>query len=324
MKFKHTLNVFSDNFFSTYKLLLYRIIVRVISFCLIAAVVYPLLLRITDTTQVRTFSEAFAKFTAAFSALDFPAIHDAWLEIGAAFYSLGELFTTKLGEIIGGLSVFVAVYFIQRFFMGLGNYTLGAMLNDKMALHANSPFFGTFIKNLGKAGLYNLIYVPLSIAYDALCVAALWALLFKAFAFLPLLMQIFLFTVVIILLTSIKMTFTCDWLPSLIYGKKNNREAIKYCINYGKDSRKNFLNTLSCFVLLVLCVLAFNVAGLILTFGAGLLITVPASYLILIAFEFVNYCDNNDVKYFTDKNTIVKPEKESVMTREQFFKGEND
>ncbi|MGN0813924.1 MAG: hypothetical protein ACI4MH_01675 [Candidatus Coproplasma sp.] len=324
MKFKHTFHVFVDNFSSTYKLLLYRIIVGLISFCLMAAVVYPLLQRIMDTTQFQAMNDSVAHFIAGLTALDFSEIQAAWQEMAAAFGQLGELFINKLGEIIGGVAVIVIVYFVQRFFYGLGNYTIGAMINDKMALHARSPFIGTLIKNLGKASLYNLIYVPVSILYDALCVAALWALLFMGFGFLPLLVQIFLFVTIIIILTAIKMTFTCDWLPSLVYGKSNNRQAIAYCFNYSKSGGKNFVDTLSNFIVLVLCVLAFNVAGLLLTFGAGMLITIPASYIILISFEFVNYCDNNDLKYFTDKNTIVKPEKETVQTREQFFRGQDD
>lgn len=324
MKFKHTFHVFVDNFSSTYKLLLYRAIVELISFCLMAAVVYPILQRIMDTTQFQATSDALGHFITAFSALDFAEIQVAWQELNSSIMALGELFITKIGEIIGGVALIVVVYFIKRFFLGFGNYTLGAMINDKMALHANSPFFGTLIKNLGKASIYNLIYVPLAILYDALCVIALYALFFLGFGFLPILLRVFLFTTVIIVLVAIKMTFTCDWLPALIHGKKTNRQTLKYCFNYGKTSNKNFLSAFSNLIVLVLCVLALNVAALLLTFGAGLLITVPASYLILISFEFVNYCDNNEIKYFIDNNTVVKPEKEIIITREQFFKGEND
>ena len=66
------------------------------------------------------------------------------------------------------------------------------------------------------------------------------------------------------------------------------------------------------------------VLAVLLTLGAGLFLTLPSSYLIVICFEFVNYCDNNDVKYFMDKNTIVKPEREPKMTRERFFKGDDE
>ena len=70
--------------------------------------------------------------------------------------------------------------------------------------------------------------------------------------------------------------------------------------------------------------MGLNVAALLCTLGVGLLITVPASFLILISFEFVNYYDREEIKYFIDKNTIVKPAKERALTREEFFRGEDD
>ena len=71
-----------------------------------------------------------------------------------------------------------------------------------------------------------------------------------------------------------------------------------------------------------LWVFLFSAAAVFLTFGAGLLITIPASYLILICMEFVNYCDGNEIKYFIDKHTIIKPDQEKETSREQFLKGE--
>ncbi len=81
---------------------------------------------------------------------------------------------------------------------------------------------------------------------------------------------------------------------------------------------------LSNFIVIILIILGLNVAALLCTLGVGLLITIPASYLILICFQLVNYYDREQIKYFVDKNTIIKPEKERAVTREEFFRGEED
>ena len=75
-------------------------------------------------------------------------------------------------------------------------------------------------------------------------------------------------------------------------------------------------------MLLVLIIFALNVFSFIFTLGVGALITIPASYVILNCFQLVNYYDREELKYFIDKNTIIKPEKEEIITREEFFKGE--
>lgn len=320
MKFKHTFHVFVDNFNCTYKLLLYRIIVSAISLCLYTAVLFSFLPLIMDTSEITALNYAVANFLEAFTKLDFSALQQTWGDVTQAFEQIIETLTTRVGPITGGVTVLIAIYLIEHFFLGLGNYTLGSLINDKMAMRASSPFFGTLIKNLGKASLYNAIYVPLSFAYDALCIAAMGSLFFLAFEALHMLVQIFLFVTVFVFLTAIKMTLTTDWLPALVYGKKNNREAMRYSLaRKGKPT----LNVLSNYVVLVLIIFALNFAAIVFTLGAGFLITMPASYVLLIAFEFVNYCDNNNVKYFIDKNTIVKPDKEHTLTREEFFKGEN-
>lgn len=308
-----------DNFNSTYKLLLYRVIVTAITLCLYTAVIFSFLQIIMDTTQIEAMSEAIGSFTRNFVELNYEGMQSAWLEAREALNQIINMLTTRLGEIIGGVIVILVVYLIEHFFLGLGNYTLGAMINDKMAMHANSPFFGTLVKNLGKAALYNVIYVPLSFAFDVICILIMWALFFLAFTFLPLLVQIFLFVTMYVLLTALKMTFTTDWLPSLIYGKKNNREAMAYSFT---RKGKNSLGIFSNLLILILIIFAINSAALAFTIGAGFLITLPASYVLLVSFEFVNYCDHNNIKYFIDKNTVVKPEKEHALTREEFFRGE--
>ena len=324
MKFKHSFNVFIDNFAVTYKVLLYRLVILLLCACLYTAVIFPFMSRISDTTQVAALSEAFAEFGRAFANLEFETMQSSWSSIRSAFAELFEMLGNMVGSVVLTVVIVVLVYLVQRFLLGLGNYTAGAMINDKMAMRADSPFIGTLIKNLAKAALYNVIYVPVSAAYDLAIFALTGSIFYGLFnAGTPLLLLIIFFSTAVAFLFTIKMTFTSDWLPALVYGKANNRGAIAYSFNY-KAQGKSFSNVLANYVILVLTVYALNTAALFLTFGAGLFITLPASYVILICFEFVNYCDNNEIKYFMDKNTVVKPDREPVMTKERFFKGDNN
>ncbi len=324
MTFTHTFNVFVDNFVVTYKLLFYRVIVLLISLCLYTAVIFPFISRISDTTQVVELSDAFKSFGSAFVNLDFAAMQAEWNAIREAFTNLLELLGSMVGSVVLTVVILLIVFLVQKFFLGLGNYTAGCLVNDRMAMHANTSFIGALIKNLGKSALYNAIYVPLSTLYDIIIFAVMilvtWGLMKIG---TPILLLILLFATVIAFLYVIKMTYTSDWLPAIVNGKTTNRAAIAYSFNY-RAKGKNFADVLSNYVVLVLMVFAFNVAAVLLTLGAGLFLTLPSSYLIVICFEFVNYCDNNDVKYFMDKNTIVKPEREPKMTRERFFKGDDE
>ncbi len=323
MKFKHSLNVLIDNFNLTYKVLLYRLIILLFCACLYTAVIVPFILDISSTDAFANLSAAIAEFGSAFANLDFDKMQDEWVIIREDVRAMLEALGSMQGTVVLTAVIILVVYIVQRFLLGLGNFTAGAIINDKMAMRANSPFIGTLIKNLGKASLYNVIYVPISTVYDIVVFSAAAALAVGLNnANTPILLIIFIFSVLVVFLHIIKMTFTSDWLPSLVYGKMTNRGAISYSFDY-TAGEKHFGSVLSNYVVLVLIIFAANVAAVLLTFGAGLLITLPASYVFLICFEFVNYCDNNEIKYFADKNTVIKPEREPVMTREKFFKGED-
>ncbi len=81
---------------------------------------------------------------------------------------------------------------------------------------------------------------------------------------------------------------------------------------------------MSNFIVIILIIFGVNVAAFFFTFGVGLLITIPASYVIIITFELVNYYDREEIKYFIDKDNIIKPKKENIISREKFFTGEDD
>lgn len=84
------------------------------------------------------------------------------------------------------------------------------------------------------------------------------------------------------------------------------------------------MNIYSNFLMLILFIFGLNMAALICTVGAGLLITVPASYVLLLCFEFVAYYDREEIKYFIGVNTVVNAHTESNLTREEFFRGEGE
>ena len=322
MKFKHTFHVFVDNFSVTYKLLLYRFVVALIASLITSLIVYEFVIQFINSQSFTTLWNGVQEFAADLLAGETEQLGTISDKIKAAFDELIILANTKLPELFVSLLLILLVQIVSKWFGGLGNYAAAAVINDKMTLHADLPFLSTLIKNLKEAAIYNAIYAPLSVLYDT---AISVGMLFLSFALvnsgLPVILGIFLFALVLIAAITVKMTFTTDWLPAIIRGKKKQGEAFKY--TFSRKGKSTF-NVLSNFVVLVLIILALNVAALFFTLGVGLILSVPASYVILITFEFVNYYDREEIKYFIDRDNIIKPKKETVLSREQFFSGEEE
>ena len=320
MKFKHTFHVFIDNFSVTYKLLLYRITVDIIVMFIGALALSPLVN--TFLPEVSNVIDSAMKYLLRLLSGEVGDLREFSQKVFDAFNDLVSLFATKRTHIALVAVLFGVLYIISNWFKQLGNFAAASVMNDKMALHAQSPFLATLIKNLKRASVFSLIYVPMSTLYDFTLAFVFFNLFFRILpGSLLFFVNIFLFLVCIIFAISFKMTIFSDWLPALIRGKMKQGEAIKYAF-----SRKNkgTFNVLSNFVVMCILIFGINAFALICTLGVGMIITIPSSFLIIIGFELVNYYDRNEMKYFIDKNTIIKPEKEQTVSRQEFLRGDTD
>lgn len=312
MKFKYSFHVFVDNFSAAYKQLLYKLIVWIVAAGLFYVILNPVMVKLTESGFWDRTKEF---FTTIFSG---GKVGDATQTLtdasGRIFSSIGSA-----ADVATVACLLLLVYVIEQWFLALGNYATASLINDKMALRANSSLILTLVRHLKDAAVYAAIYVPLSLLYNAIAGTAIFFFVFYGMFFIPIYIQIFLFALIFVFAIVVKMTFTSDWLPALIAGKKKHGEAFRY--TFARRGKKT-ANVMSNFAVIVLIIFAINVGAVLLTFGAGLLLTIPGSYVLLISFEFVNYYDREEMKFFIDKNTIIKPEKEYTPSREEFFRGE--
>lgn len=322
MEFKHAFHVFVDNFSTTYKLLLYRLIVLAITIGLSCAVLIPSVHCIADTAQYSTMRNSFSTLWSDIIALNFDNIRDSADAARNALSSFKGMLSDKSWLVATVVICMCVVILVDRFLVGVGNYVMGALVHDKMVMHTNSPFTFTLFKNIRQAALYSVIYAPITFVYDAICLVIMWAIVSVGLKVLPIaLVKIFLVGIIFLLFSAVKFTFTTDWLPALIHAKMKHGKAVAFTFSRkGKRTAAVFSTSL----VLKLTIFALNVAAGLFTFGAGLLLTLPASTLILSSFSFVNYFDANELKYFVDAYTVIGPKREIPVSREEFFKGDTD
>ena len=313
MKFKHSFHVFVDNFSAAYKQLIYRLIIWAVAAGLFYVILNPVMTKLTESG----FWEDAKNFLVG--VIYGESMGDATEMLTSGYNRILESIGRSSGEVATLISLIIIVYVVKEWFDALGNYATASLINDKMALRANSSLVLTLVRNLKNAAIYSAIYVPLSLLYNAIVGTAVFLFVFYGMFFIPFYIQVFLFVLIFVVAIVVKMTFTADWLPALIAGKKKHRQAFKY--TFARRGKKT-ANVMSNFAVLVLLIFAINVGAVLLTFGVGALLTIPGSYILLISFEFVNYYDREELKFFIDKNTIIKPEKEYTPSREEFFKGE--
>ena len=194
-----------------------------------------------------------------------------------------------------GVAIF---YLLKRVADTLCNFTVGCMLNDKMSTYAETSFAGAFVKNLGRAWQYSLVYVPLMFIYNVAMIALCYFLFFyllQLLSFQPLLLSLFLTVTFIVAAEALKMTLTGLWLPSMTAGGERLGKAMRL---KGTISPLQFKKIFSAYVVCVYLIILVNVAGALATIGSILLLTIPASYFLLICVQYVNYYTVTGRKYF--------------------------
>ena len=300
MRFANSIRLLMENFKHAFKLLLYRVIMMLIVVALCSAFVLPEIVEILEADVTKEFISNFKNIFVSLVEHDTTSpshyVEMVFGENGNLKQLFDFLITMKLELILVCIGC-VVVYLLKRFVDTLVYFTIGSMVNDKMATYTDTPFFTAFVANLGKASAYAALYVPIVFVFDAVTLS----LCFILMRFMPLLTALFLGMTMIAVLQSVKLTFTSQWMPAITADGKSLREAMQAT----KGREKQVKKTLCLYVVMVYLIIIFNMMAGVFTFGSALLLTIPTSYLLLICEQYVNYYTMKGKKYFITYDSIA-------------------
>lgn len=301
MRFRNSFRLMIENFGSVFKMFLCKLIVTVIFTALTAALLVPRLVEITGSTQWIDFVSSIKLFFKAVAGGDVGFLSTFQAEFtGAdgAVENLLHLLKDMLPSLVFSLLGIVFFYFLKRIADTIGHYAIGDMLDDKMTSFAETAFSSALVRNLGGAFVYSLVYVPLMLLYDVLTLAICYFLFFyllQLISFSPIVLSLFLTITFIVAAQALKMTLTGGWLPSMTTGKEKIGKAMKL---KGKMTAAQFVKIFSSYIVTVYLLIIANAVAAICTIGSALLLTIPASYFLLICVQYVNYYTLTGRKYF--------------------------
>lgn len=307
MRFRHAIHLASENFASVFKLLLYRLFTAAIIGSLAYVILSLGLSAITGSEQVMHIRELVSAFLNALVTGQPEILQSLPPQFNDAFTEFLKLIAFNTPSIIGCVIGLVCLYLVSRFVNGLALFSIANIVNDRMSTYSRTSFSQSYFKSIGKAALYQVIYVPLCFAYDALMLGACWFFFFYAPSFLPswgaitVAIAISLTLTAIVALEALKMTLISSWIPAIVADNLGITHAFRASVR----KRQGFAARYGAFVAAVYLIIGVNVLFAIATVGSGLLITVPLSYIFLLCLQFVNYYLENGKKYFLTRNTIV-------------------
>ncbi len=313
MLFRNSIRLLMENFKNTYKILLYKFIISLIAGALYCAMILPELIEIINSSAMQELIAQAKLLVSAFFEADASALSEAKNAIfgaGGILRDLTNVLLSQLTPIIFAVIGCIVVYLLKRFADTLCYFSVGSVINDKMSTYAETPFFTSYIANLGKASLYAVVYVPVAFALDVLTIGGI-LLLVSTVQIFP---ALFFSMVILVVMQSVKLTLTWLWMPSMTTDNKKLRECFHY---EDKIEKKQISKIFATYIVDVYLVIIVNVISAICTFGSALIITVPASYLFFVCQQYVNYYTLKGKKYFITYDRIAtNPDRGD---REHFF-----
>lgn len=309
MRFRNTIRLFVENFKNVYRLLIFKLIVTLVTSALCCAFLLPEIMEIGQSEQWLTLVGHAKEFLAAFLAADateLAAVKDKIFENGSLGALLRLISSKAMGIVLAALGC-VLVYLLKRFVETVFHFAIGGVLNDKMSTYAETPLAAAVAANLGKASRYALVYVPVVFLFDVIMLGVCYLVL----TIMPVFVALFLSVTIIVAFQSFKLTFTGQWMPAMTADGKRLFESFRY---EDKTERRQRRKMFSTYVVTVYLIIIVNVVAAVFTFGSALLLTVPASYMLLICQQYVNYYTIKGKKYFITyediESSIARGDKE--------------
>lgn len=313
MRFLNSLRLLIENFKNTFRLLICKLVVGIVATALCCAFVLPELIQIINSEPAQKFLACGKDFLSALLSADAAALETAKNGIigeSGALAGLAALLSSMTLEIVLAVVGCIVVYLLKRYADTLCHFAVGCTLHDKMSTYAETSFATALVANLGKGSAYALLYVPAVFVFDVATVLVCYLFL----SILPILPAGFLCVTTIVACQSLKLSFTGKWMPAMTVDGMKLFEAI--CARAESGKKMTFKIFVS-YVFAVYLIIIVNAIAAITTFGSALLVTVPASYMLLICIQYVNYYTANGKKYFITYESISV--NANYGDREHFF-----
>lgn len=301
MRFRNSTRLLIENFKNVYKILLYKIAIAVVATALSCALLLPNLWDIVHSAEVTNLIDLVKDFLRALVTGDsqfLAGFQEQFKTLGTA---LLKLLDSKMSRIVWSVVGCGVIYLMERFLDTLCYFSIGSILNDRMATYAETPFAAAYIKNLGKASIYSIVYVPVVFLFDVMTIGLCYFLFFYLLAF-NVLASLFFSMTFIVLCQALKLTITSMWLPAMAADNMSIGQAMRFG---DKQQKKQWKKVFSTYVATIYIVIIINVIGAVCTFGSALLLTVPASFMLFICEQFVNYYTVQGKRYFITYDRIA-------------------
>ena len=237
-----------------------------------------------------------------------------FVDIGDIVEKFFSIIIDNISELLPSIIIFVffivfVCTLVTRFYTMTTTICVNYYMHSNAKVKLSNNIFNSFGKNIKYLLVYAITILPLNI----LIYAAVFFMLrfFEAdgllFALAP-----FLIILTYTLLSTLKTTLFCGWLPAIVCGNKGVFASLKKAFIVPK---RRFWQTFGNAFALYLTIIFLNFFVGLLTFGVGLFITIPATCVAMCIFGLVSFYMATGQKYYVDNFNVIAPKTKEMTDK---------
>lgn len=299
MSYKNSVRLFVSNFALVWKQLLYLLICALIFALCIYATTSPLISLMRENAVLDEFQEIIQTVYHSPSEFSLRLSEFFKLILNLIADNFSSIWLSLIGLIV--LGILLPYILVQMSF-----YNLASIVYQKITMNMNVNYVQNAIKSLGQSIKYALANLLFNLPFAALTILFLDIYLVTATTVVSSLVGLFVLSILLIILNSFKISiFTCY----VGYMVDNNSGPF---VAFGKGVIKvfkNFWKLFSMSIVVSLTIIFVNSFIGVFTFFAGLIVSIPATFVFLAIYYLVVYLNIKGERYYLSSNLIYNPTK---------------
>jgi len=307
MLYKNSLKILFSNFNIVWKSIIYFLLVFSGSAFLIYLCINPVYKLMVQNGIIEEFLEIYTDFL---TSLNFLELCKSVGVLGDKLFGVIVENISKIWLNFTGVALtilFLSVYLNNLTIMPMCNslhYYMGSM--NKHGYY--SSYFDVFKKNL----LAQLVYFIVSLPVKALiCFAIVMTLKLFDISWIWSILGFFILVILWICLEAFKYTLFAGWMPTMVIMNYGVFKALRVSV---KNAFRQFPRMFGNAVGIVLTQLCVYVLG-VFTFFVGLIVIIPAGYLLYSSYGMVATYENQGMRFYVDIYNVVTPKKKEISDK---------
>lgn len=300
MVLRNSLKVLSTNFSLVWKNLAYILIIVAIFGGAIVGIGY----NIVNTLSSAGFFSSFGEFWSKLYSMNITEVSSKLVEFaGLAFDIISENIDALALNVVG----VCAVAFFMMVMLNALSLVNCEVLKGGMSSLTRIGFCGAYVRNLFSALWQGMIKTLIKLPFWAIiCVSGYFVLNLMSESAVWGVLAPMLFVLVTAIALSIEFTLLSCFVPHIVLHSDGVNKSFLRGVQVVSH---RFWRTLSNVIVFTIFAFVVNYVCAHYTFGVSLLLTLPATVVLLNAIFMVNYYESQGMRYYIDSNSIVNPRK---------------